>query len=324
MRVAVVTIAARNYFALARSLLAGIAEFEPDIDRFVFVTDDLERAEVCEEGRVLTPADIFGDDAYRKLAHGYDIVELATAVKPVVMRHLLERGFERVLYFDPDIQVFGTLDALIEPLDDDDIVLTPHTTEPVPLDGKIPSELSLLRRGSYNLGFIGVANRPSAFTMLDWCSERLERYCLNDVQFGLFVDQKWMDLVPALFARTAILRNRGCNVAYWNLHARKLEAGDPPRLASGEALIFFHFSGFDPRKPGRFTTYQNRFVLADEPVLQRLLAGYAQRVCAYGHLERLALGYGLARFSLRSSIRRFARHVYWQARHVMYGPFPRD
>jgi hypothetical protein len=317
-RTAVVTVAARNYLALASSLLASISECEPDLDRFVFVTDDLDEREVLAEGRIIAPADVFSRDAYAKLARDYDVTELATAVKPSVLRYLLDRDYDRVFYFDPDIQVFAPLAAVMDPLKENDIVLTPHVTEPVPLDGKRPTEIDLLRGGSYNLGFIGVANTSGARAMIAWWAERLERHCLNDVTSGLFFDQKWIDLVPALFPRTAIVQHRGCNVAYWNLHSRPLGESDPPRLASGEAVIFFHYSSFDARKPERLSRFQTRIDVAREPALGRLLASYARRVIERGHLERRKLPYGLARFSPRAGVRWLARQAYWQARRLLY------
>ena len=33
-------------------------------------------------------------------------------------------------------------------------------------------------------------------------------------------DQRWLDLVPALFDDVHIVRDPGCNVAYWNLPER--------------------------------------------------------------------------------------------------------
>lgn len=318
---AVVTIVARNYLALAGSLLASIAEFERDLDRFVFIIDDLGRIEDFDEGQVLIPTDVFEEQAYMTLARRYTLTELATAVKPAVLRHLLGRRHDRVLYFDPDMQAFAALDAVIDPLEDNDIVLTPHTLDAIPLDGKRPTEVGLLRYGTYNLGFIGIANTPGAYAMLDWWAERLGRYCFYDLPLGLFVDQKWIDLVPALFERTAIVRHRGCNVAYWNLHARRLDPNHERRLVSGEPLIFFHFSSFDAQKPDQLSQYQTRIDVAQEPALQRLLASYARRVIERGHLERRTLPYAFARFSMGTGIRLLWRRFCWNVQRVMYRSF---
>ncbi len=39
------------------------------------------------------------------------------------------------------------------------------------------------------------------------------------------------------------------NVAYWNLGPRRLTASGGGYLVNGEPLTFFHFSGYDPRRP---------------------------------------------------------------------------
>jgi hypothetical protein len=202
-----------------------------------------------------------------------------------------------VFYFDPDIEIFAPPLPVINALDSADVALTPHTTEPIPLDGELPSEITLLRAGAYNLGFIGVRDSAAGFAMLDWWCERLERLCVNDVGAGLFVDQKWIDLVPGLVEKVAIVRHRGCNVGYWNLHSRKLDPADPHRLVDGTPLIFFHYSGYDVREPGRLSKHQSRIVLEHEPGLCELLNEYSRRVLSRGHLERMSIGYGFRSFS---------------------------
>ena len=297
MTSALFTVVARNYLAFARTLMDSVAVREPAIDRFVFVVDAGEEIPEIAGVRILTSPDVFDYEFYAGLAYSSDVTELSTAVKPFVLRHLLELGYERAYYFDPDIELYAGLDPVTAPLDEADIVLTPHTTEPIPLDGLLPNEITLLRAGAYNLGFIGVAARPQGRAMLDWWAERLERYCVNDVASGLFTDQKWVDLVPGMFRRTAIVYDRGCNVAYWNLHARRIDPEDPYRLVSGEPLIFFHYSGFDARTPKRLSKHQTRIAVEDEPGIAKLLDSYAKRVKANGFAEASSTPYGYGRFS---------------------------
>jgi hypothetical protein len=54
----------------------------------------------------------------------------------------------------------------------------------------LKAELTILRTGVYNLGCIGVANTANARAMLDWWDARLAAFCRNDVQSGLFFDQR--------------------------------------------------------------------------------------------------------------------------------------
>lgn len=312
-RTAICTIVARNYVALARSMLASVAEFEPAMDRFVFLLDDVANVETFAEGTVLRPADIFDPAAYAELARNYDVVEFSTAVKPAVLRYVLDRGYERALYLDADIQVFAPLDAVTVPLERNDIVLTPHLTDALPLGDRLRDELAVKRTGIFNLGFIGVANSPAARAMLDWWEERLAQFCRKDVMSGLFVDQRWLDFVPAMFERTAIVRHRGCNVAYWNLRTRRLAAGDELRLESGEPVVFFHFSSFDARRPDRLCKQRTRIRLTEEPRLRRLLADYAQRLIERGHLAQRQVPYAFGRFAFKPRLRALFR-VFFQLR----------
>jgi glycosyltransferase involved in cell wall biosynthesis len=308
------TIVARNYAAHARTLMASFAAADPAVDRFVFVIDAIEEVPEVHDARVLVSADVFDFESYASLAYSFDVTELSTCVKPFVMRHLLARGYDRAFYFDPDIEVFTPIDVVRDPLDEADIVLTPHATDPIPLDGKLPDEITLLQAGAYNLGFIGVANRPAARRFLDWWSERLVRYCVSDVESGLFTDQKWIDLVPGMVERVAIVRDRGCNVAYWNLHARRIDPKDPSRLASGEPVVFYHYSGFDPRTPAVISKHQTRTDLAHEPGLAFLLKRYAERLMANGFEQASTAPYRYARFSNGVPLDTFSRSVLREAR----------
>lgn len=176
------------------------------------------------------------------------IVELATAIKPFMLAKLLARDdCEKVLYMDPDTVAFSRLDDVLAALDDRSIVLTPHLTLPEQsLEAVMDNEISCLKHGIYNLGFVGVKADAEGRDFAGWWGERIYRFCRDDIKNGLFTDQRWIDLVPAFFAGTGILRTPRLNVATWNLRRRTLEGTmrDGIRV-NGEPLGFYHFTGFD-------------------------------------------------------------------------------
>ena len=67
--------------------------------------------------------------------------------------------------------------------------------------------------------------------------------CVIDPAAGLYLDQRWADLFPALIDRTRILRHPGYDVAYWNLEQRRLRHLDGRWLVNGVPLRTFYFSG---------------------------------------------------------------------------------
>src|SRR5207247_1680734 len=66
---------------------------------------------------------------FQRMVMIYDVLELATAVKPWLLRTLLAKGGDVVAYFDPDIEVFAPLDEIPARAREHSIVLTPHITD---------------------------------------------------------------------------------------------------------------------------------------------------------------------------------------------------
>jgi glycosyltransferase involved in cell wall biosynthesis len=222
------------------------------------------------------------------------ILELNTAVKPFVFEVLFRRpGMERVVYFDPDIRLFGPLDDLDRLQAAHGCVLTPHITAPID-DGRFPDEITFLQSGSYNLGFVALSRGAETDRLIAWWERRLRKECVVDLARGLFVDQKWMNLAPSLFEGVHICRNPGWNVAYWNLPGRTLEERDGRMLVNGEPLRFFHFSGIAP-DGSVFSKHQDRYTMRNlPPLVANLARDYCAALRAHGAdtFRRMPYSYG--------------------------------
>lgn len=310
------TIIARNYLAFARVLAESFRQVHPDGTCTVLVIDDpagyFDPAEEAFE--VLTIDDIGLPDAER-MAAIYDVMELSTAVKPWLMRTLLERpGVEAVSYLDPDIRVFASLEEIERQAIAHEIVLTPHFTKPLPRDGLKPSEEDILIAGTYNLGFIGLGAGKTAHALLDWWSERLETDCINDPAEGHFVDQRWIDLAPGLFPDIYFLRETNYNIAYWNLPTRELEDdGAGGYRVDGQPLRFFHFSGIDPHRPTDLSKHQNRIDLSADPTLAKICGEYGEELLARGFDQTHRWPYGWAEMANGMKLDRPARRLFRDA-----------
>jgi hypothetical protein len=180
----------------------------------------------------------------KKWMFGHDIVELCTAVKGPMMDKLLSEGYDAVVYLDPDTALFSPLVDVVDMLERYSIVLTPHLVQAEgTMTGVVDNEIGSLKHGVYNLGFVAVRNDPSGAEFARWWRDRLLHFCHDDVPNGLFTDQRWCDLVPALFDGVGVLRNSGYNVASWNLATRPIRFDSEGNIYSGNAkLRFFHFT----------------------------------------------------------------------------------
>src|SRR5918997_1627195 len=140
------TIVARNYLPAARVLVKSYLRHHPG-GHFVVAVIDGDRP--YPDGGVLPGARLLGPGAlgidgetYLRMATAYTVMELATAVKPFLLR-TLRSSSDVVVYLDPDIEVYSALHGVIALAAEHGIVLTPHNLEPMPRDGVVAPEQQL-------------------------------------------------------------------------------------------------------------------------------------------------------------------------------------
>jgi hypothetical protein len=278
-----VTIAARNYLARAKAWVRSLARHHPELRAVVVLCDEPD-AETTELGAGLecVGARALGIPGYTGLAFRSNVLELCAAVKPFAIARLLDGGARKVLYFDPDVLVCARLDEIVERMDRCQILVTPHLLEP-PAEVESGVERAVLFAGVHNLGFLGVRAGDDARAMLDWWGRRLLRFCRASPGEGLYADQRWLDLVHGYWEGIEVFRHPGANVAHWNVDRRRLvesgEGGYRVATAAGEApLLFFHFSGFDPRRPELLSAHGPRVALAERPDLAPLVGSYLREL----------------------------------------------
>lgn len=306
------TIVSRNYLAYALTLLQSLAEHHPQSRRYLAladrVADDADLANPLFELVRMEDLDLPDFDAF---VFRYDILELNTAIKPYVFRWLRRRHADQALvYLDPDILVLTPLASVVRSLQAGALaVLTPHLNAPVE-DGCHPGELAILRSGTYNLGFAAIGAHAQADALIAWWAAKLEFGGAADPAEGLFTDQKWMDLVPGLFDDVHILRDDGCNLAYWNLAQRRVQRTEHGWTANAQPLAFVHFSGVDVDQPQQFSRHQDRYRAADLGALRPLYEDYLQRLRDNGHARHRLKPYAFAAFADGEPLTRPLRAVF--------------
>ena len=279
-----VTIVSKNYISLARVLAKSFKQHHPDWLFVVLLVDRCDgyldpETEGGSDFELLELENMNFPDI-GKFIYRYSIMELNTAVKPFVLDFLLrERKCEKVAYIDPDIFFFRRFCLVEKALDHADICLVPHLRRPFNDEHK-PSDTEILQSGTYNLGFLGLRNTQKTLELLAWWMGKLFLDCIVDIPNGLFVDQKWMDMAPALVNEAFVLRNPGYNVAYWNLHERPISRQNGEWFAGEAPLVFFHYSGYSPFLRREMSKHQSRHNLRFLPETQELFDFYGELLLA--------------------------------------------
>ena len=304
------TIASFNYLPYARTLCASFLQFHPNDLFFVLLVDDLpEDYDPAREQFELVPVRELGISDFEAIAFKYGILELNTNVKPTFLKYLLSKGVDQLVYFDPDILICSPVELIYSALNDAAIVLTPHCCSPNKENAY--SEQLLLVDGIFNLGFIGISKTVEANRFLSWWEHRCLTLGFAERWAGLFVDQKWINLVPCYFNSVHILKHPGCNVAYWNLHERQLEKRGGAWFVNGlEPLIFFHFSGINVDDGERISKHTEQFFLSTRPDIQEIFFIYREHLVANGIHTRNTHRYAFRNFTNGEPVNKLQRALF--------------
>jgi AraC-like DNA-binding protein len=293
MAIYVITSINLNYLPKARVLFKSLRKFHKDWKNCLVISED--RTELLDQKirdfeevddvlwmDQLQLTDGFGgvhdQDSRKQWIFKHNVVEICTAVKGQALVEIMQRNdCEGVFYFDPDIIILDKLDLLVDQMKNaGSILLTPHITQPqTNEDTVLDNEFGPLKWGVFNLGFLGVRNDANGNAFAKWWRDRLMYHCYDDIPNGVFTDQSWCDLAPAIFAGVKVVREPEFNVATWNLSERHVTGDDLDSMMVNKdrRLAFFHFSGIDK---GAQLIMLNKYG-SNMPVLYKLRECYLEQ-----------------------------------------------
>ncbi len=271
---AIYTISSLNYLHYALTVRDSFLKHNDNYDFIIFIADEISNQDIMKylENLICQGVDIrffkeieneLPDAPLNDMCARYNILEFNTAIKPYCMKYLFKKGYNKVIYIDPDIKFYSPIEKLDNLLDTWDVVLTPHMVEPYPNDGKEQKLQTIMHAGICNCGFIAVKNTENGNRLAEFWMEQLYDKCYARPKDALFTDQRWSDWFPCLFDKVYIFKNRGYNAAYWNLHERVITNRDGVWYANDDELVFYHFSGLNRKDMDKISKYQSRFKLSD-------------------------------------------------------------
>lgn len=288
------TICSKNFLGYALALYRSLVAHQASVHFHVAVCDDLSNFDRLQFPFEILSIDQLGIPNFDEMRRRYNITELNTAIKPFVFSYLFDsQPNQPVVYLDPDIFIVSPLDELNQLIEAGaDCVLTPHISEPA--EYAEMSDDKFLQYGIYNLGFCMLRGTDEVRRVASWWGRRLETHCVIDLPNGLFVDQKWADLLPAFISNTKILRHPGYNVAYWNLSQRRVRREEDVWTVNGEPLRFFHFSGNKIEDTSILSRHSSQFSIGNSGDVSLLLDQYRDEVFFNGHSHYTTVPYGFS------------------------------
>jgi hypothetical protein len=279
------TVATVSYLKHVDILFASLKRVHPEY-RLALILADCSRKLLpeirrCFDGDIelLICEDLLFDnlDVMRRQ---YNVLEFCSALKVLGVRHFL-KTVDCCLFIDPDIVIFNRFDESIFQCKKD-IVISVHSFEPYPDDSNLPNDLEPCLAGHVNGGILFVRKSPKAQNAMAWLSSKTRFQWFVAPSLGMYADQQWLSALPFFFSTiTGVINDKGVNVAYWNLHERKLTISESGEIVVDKTttLKLFHFSGFPNNQKNQLSIHSSRvFEKQTQIILNRIINDYMKEL----------------------------------------------
>lgn len=193
----------------------------------------------------------------------YTPLERICSLRARVVLDAFEKGYERVVFCGAKLEFFSCPFDLI--VFDENAVVTPHILEPLPEDGKFPSNSTVSFSGHISTDLVAFKNCTEIIRFLNWQDRILQRRCKSSQH--TYLDQSWLNFLPFFVDNVKILRDPRYNVAYWNYYQRQLPFDE---------MVCFQYSGLPLDNPKKISTHQDRSTASGD--FLEFLTSYAKRV----------------------------------------------
>ncbi len=188
--------------------------------------------------------------------------ELISALKPALLRALLNRGAGNVACFEYSTVLFGSLSNLE----------LPDSSRPVVASEAIHNDF-----GDYGRSFIAASS--DAEENLRNASDR----AWTGTGRARSGNQSRSPVVDELFdiPAHAVVTTPGFAIGYWNLDPKAFSSSTSGYEIGGQPLRSFDFRGYDPDKPHLLSKYQGlepRILLSEYPAIAKICDEYLEKI----------------------------------------------
>jgi hypothetical protein len=241
-RRALCTVMDRNYLTRGLALYTSLERHVPAHDLYVLCMD---RAtwntlnDLALAGLKPVALESVMDERLRRASEDRTLKEFSITCKSFFMFWLLLRhpDLEMLSFADSDIFFYSNPEAVFGEMGAGSVGITEHRF-PARLEPETSRDC-----GIYNGGWVSVRRDARGMACLeDWSSRCLD-WCYDRIEDGKYGDQKYLVDWPKQFEGVVVLRNKGANLAPWNVENYTITMRCGQLMADNDPVVFYHFSG---------------------------------------------------------------------------------
>jgi hypothetical protein len=204
-----------------------------------------------------------------------------------------------IVYLDADLFFFQSPEILFTEIGESSISIIPHRF----------NFLNYFRNiyGYYNVGWVSFKRDRNGIGCLNkWYKDNL-KWCFDKLTFRKYADQKYLNYWTRDFSNVCVIKNKGANVAPWNVGNHKVVLRDVTICIDDIPLIFYHFASLKFIDNGYYTTVSSYFSFVTSEISRLIYYPYIIRLHKLGFMPRLSVR--LNKNPIIRRMRKIVRHL---------------
>lgn len=229
------------------------------------------------------------------------IAEYFFTSTPAICKYVLENysSVDEIVYLDADLYFFQSPEILFTEISYASISIIPHRFNLLNYYKNI--------YGYYNVGWLSFKRDKEGVACVNkWFQDNIE-WCFDKLTFKRYADQKYLNYWKKSFRSIHVIKNKGANVAPWNVGNYKIHSRNSITYVDDKPLIFYHYASLKFIDGSYYTTISSYFARIRPGVINLIYEPYILRLYSLGFCPRVSirLNRNLVIEKLRKMIRNF-------------------
>lgn len=201
------TVVANHNIPKARFLCSLIKEIYPAWSVYLVLTEPLDNHyNKNDQGFTIIRYDELGVNPLESWLFMHNEEETKRAFKVFSLIYIMKKiKPKKIIYFDL-FPKSALLEKITTSLNEYSLCFIPKMMKPdKEKTSVVEHEIKLLREGSFDCRIFGIRNDDQGKRFADWWKQRINTHCYQNDERGIYFEEKWCNLVPAIFDNVCII-----------------------------------------------------------------------------------------------------------------------
>jgi len=166
-----------------------------------------------------------------------------------------------ITYLDSDLYFFSSPESVFNEIGSASIAIIEHKFHWL--------TKSNIKYGRFNVGWITFRRDNEGIRCLEEWKLNCLSWCYQKLFENKYADQKYLDVWPEKYNNLVIIKQKGANLAIWNIGNYKIIKNNDKLYIDNDELIFYHFASLKQLNLNTYSSCLSRVLVTSTSIIKQ-------------------------------------------------------